>query len=389
VSGPIDLTAGIGAADTSITVSSTTGLPGTVPFTLVLDPGQATEEIVTCTNVSGLTLTVTRGVDGSSAQIHSAGVGNIRHMATARDYREPQEHIGASANVHGIGSGSSVVGTDTVQNLKNKTAVAASAATIGLLVKGAAAQTASVLEAQDSAGSPIFQVSAIGFGTGDSGVAINTDEGANLFGKVAQFVAAAAGVVPLILKAAASQTADLLQLQNSAGTTVAKFDKDGKLTTPQVTSTGPVSGTAVTGTTGTFSGQVQSNGVNAVTLTESQILSNKSLTAPAVTGTMTAATVIASGPVTAPNLPASSATKAGKRLHWGTVTQNTGASGLMTVTHGAGFTPTSVLVTPSNIGYQFKVDAVGATTFQVQWLVDNSTAAPSATSMVFFYLCGE
>ncbi|HET8765830.1 MAG TPA: hypothetical protein VFM86_00740, partial [Pedococcus sp.] len=131
VVGALDLTGSISNSATSMTVSSTSGLPGTTPFTLVLDPGTATEEIVDVTNVSGLTLTITRGVDGTAAQAHSAGVGNVRHMATARDFREPQEHIGNSADVHGVGSTSSVVGTETVQTLKNKTAAAATAGTAG------------------------------------------------------------------------------------------------------------------------------------------------------------------------------------------------------------------------------------------------------------------
>jgi hypothetical protein len=114
-SGEMELQADITAASTTMLVDSTTGLPGTTPFTLVIDPG-TTEEIVDVTGVSSLTLTITRGVDGSSAQSHSAGA-KIRHMATARDFRESQEHIAATA-AHGTAG--AVVGTSDTQTLTNK-----------------------------------------------------------------------------------------------------------------------------------------------------------------------------------------------------------------------------------------------------------------------------
>lgn len=52
------------------------------PYTLVLDEGTATEELVSVTAAVGTTLTVVRGVDGTSAASHSAG-SSVRHAVSA------------------------------------------------------------------------------------------------------------------------------------------------------------------------------------------------------------------------------------------------------------------------------------------------------------------
>jgi len=120
------LTSAVTAGATTIVVQSGPALlggatiAGGTTFTLVVDPDTALEEIVDATAVSTNTFTITRGIDGSSAQAHSAGA-VVRHMAIGRDYREANTHIEATTGVHGISNGSSVVGTTDTQTLTNKT----------------------------------------------------------------------------------------------------------------------------------------------------------------------------------------------------------------------------------------------------------------------------
>jgi hypothetical protein len=103
-------------------VSATTLLGGATvstgqTFTAVIDPDTALEEVVDVTIVSGNNLTITRAIDGSSAQDHSAGA-VVRHMIIGRDLREANTHIEASAAVHGLAG--TVVGTTDTQTLTNK-----------------------------------------------------------------------------------------------------------------------------------------------------------------------------------------------------------------------------------------------------------------------------
>ena len=94
-------------------------LSGSETYTVVIDPDTALEEIVDVTVYSsGNTITITRGIDGSTGQSHSAGA-VVRHMAIGRDYQEANNHIEASAAVHGLTG--TVVGTTDTQTLTNKT----------------------------------------------------------------------------------------------------------------------------------------------------------------------------------------------------------------------------------------------------------------------------
>ena len=118
------LTGALSSSGTSATVVSGSALLGGVTisagetFTVVIDPDTALEEIVDVTAVSTNTLTITRAIDGSSGQAHSAGA-VVRHMAIGRDFRDANSHIEAASGVHGLSG--SLVGTTDTQTLTNKT----------------------------------------------------------------------------------------------------------------------------------------------------------------------------------------------------------------------------------------------------------------------------
>lgn len=109
------LAAGCTDSATSIQVTATTGFPA-VEFTLALDYGAAGQEIVLVTNVSGTTLTVTRGFDSTPASAHSLGA-VVQHVHCADDFTDFRTHEAATA-AHGIAG--AVVGTTDTQALSNK-----------------------------------------------------------------------------------------------------------------------------------------------------------------------------------------------------------------------------------------------------------------------------
>lgn len=112
------LVGNISAGATTIPVGSVTGFPSTFPYTLVLDKGTSDEEIIEITNASGTSLTAIRAVDGSTALAHSNGA-LVVHAVTARDLREPQNHIFATSGVHGVVG--TIADLTSAQTFANKT----------------------------------------------------------------------------------------------------------------------------------------------------------------------------------------------------------------------------------------------------------------------------
>ena len=118
------LTSGISSADTTMVVGSGTNLMGgktptsIQTYTVVIDPDTALEEVVDVSNYSGTgnSLTITRGIDGSTGVAHSAGA-VVRHMIIGRDLQETNDHIEATT---GHGATGAVVGTTNTQTLTNK-----------------------------------------------------------------------------------------------------------------------------------------------------------------------------------------------------------------------------------------------------------------------------
>jgi len=123
------LTGALTSSGTSATVVSGTALLGGVTisagetFTVVIDPDTALEEIVDITAVSTNTLTITRAIDSSSGQAHSAGA-IVRHMAIGRDYREANAHIENVTTAHGLTIGD-VITTTNSKTITGKTISAA------------------------------------------------------------------------------------------------------------------------------------------------------------------------------------------------------------------------------------------------------------------------
>lgn len=159
VAGQFTLTTAATGGATILNVNTTTGMPGSTPFKLVLEPGTVREEIVKVTSIGGLALTVVRGWDGSPATSHDAGT-PIRHAVTAEDHSLSRQHEAATSGVHGVTSG--LVGVSDTQTLTNKTLSPNAASAVAGVAKGLSGQSGDLIQGQDYLGNPVFRVDPAG-----------------------------------------------------------------------------------------------------------------------------------------------------------------------------------------------------------------------------------
>ena len=112
------LTSSITNTSTSMVVGATVGYPST-PFVLAVDFNAASEELVLVTGISGTTLNINRGYNGTTAVAHNTGAA-VRHVVSAQDLTDAQTHydLALSAGAHGVtGALATFLGTSTSANL--------------------------------------------------------------------------------------------------------------------------------------------------------------------------------------------------------------------------------------------------------------------------------
>lgn len=180
---------------------------------------------VTIASVSSNTFTVTNAATGTFV---SGGTATVAPIGNFREYQNSSGTILGSVNAYGA------VGINGAATPNAYLTVFPSAATIGVTIKGAAGQTSNLQEWQDSNNNVLariansgqflapsivannFQITSAGvFSTGTASAIANTQ---------AYILSTTATNTGLVVRGAASQTANLTEWQNSSGTTQAYVD---------------------------------------------------------------------------------------------------------------------------------------------------------------------
>lgn len=235
------LNVGISNSATSAQVASTVGWPTSYPYVIAIDYGGTTEELCTVTANNLGNLTITRGFDNTSAQTHGVGA-VVRHVYCGNDANTAYTHFGNTAGVHGITG--NVVGDSDTQTLTNKTL-----------------------------SSPTLSGTVGGTPTMPSGATYPGGTITGTWNANATLLANGAANVPLTVKGAASQTANLLAVQNNAAFNFLTVSQVGTTTfTPVNNSTVPMLVNASSGQTADLA-DFQVNGITQAGITAGGVLS--------------------------------------------------------------------------------------------------------------------
>ena len=273
------LSAALTSSGTTATVVSGTSLLGGATisagetFTVVIDPDTALEEIVDVTAVSTNTLTITRGIDGSSGVAHSAGA-VVRHMAIGRDYREANQHVENTTTAHGL-TIADVITTTNTKTLTNKTISAADNTLTGVVtLTGTQTLTNKTLTSPTITG---------------TGAIAGTFTG-NLTGNVTGNVSGTAGsATGNAATATALQTARNFQLTGDVEASAVSFNGTGDVSLTTVIGTGVITNADINA-----SAAISYSKLNlAGTITSADIVNGTIVAGDIADGTITAAKLTA------------------------------------------------------------------------------------------------
>jgi hypothetical protein len=220
----------ITATATTFLVNDGTGYPDGAagPFVVTLSGGTAGEEKVLCATRTGTSFTVAaggRGFDDTTASAHP-NQALVQHTFSATDAREANAHVNATTgDPHPQYLLPSEGDAAYVRTTGGDTITASGAGVTPLVVKGASGQTVSLFEARNAANELRTFVTA-GGGVVTRGLLVAgpvDNDGSAQALLVTQDPARRA----LIVRGAASQTANLAEFQSSAGTVLVAIRSDG------------------------------------------------------------------------------------------------------------------------------------------------------------------
>jgi hypothetical protein len=210
------------SASTNLLVVTPTG---TLRSAGLITAGSSTDvlgQLSVITTVNSRVGAVVRGASGQTANLFEArdSANNpVAWISSAGTFVSSQS---TGFSIIGAASFGSLNAGQTVR-LQAGSGVAANAQVV---VRGVAGATGHLLQLQDSSGTVLSGVSASGrIYTGTAPLTNSGAQAANI-----SALADAATVTPLIVRGAASQSADYFQVQNSSGAVVAKVDSIGDIT---------------------------------------------------------------------------------------------------------------------------------------------------------------